>query len=335
MHPSRRAATSRTRGLLRALATLVACLGLAGTTLAAAGGSALDVGARVAAAAEQHVSESYAWGATGPTAWDCSGLTSTLWREVGGVRDIPRTSRQQQAWAVPIPAAQALPGDLVFFGNPVTHVGIVVSRTTGRDGSVVRMVDASSSQRGVVERTVWKAGVVRYGRVPRPGMPAVLPWTPSTPTRAPSPSVTATATAPAVPTPTPTAPQQAAARPLVPGLADGTAVPAPAVARTAVALARALVGSTRYGDVDLVRSVWQHAGGAVLPSARAALTAAGTRVALRDARIGDLVVYGPPADHVGIYVGQGLMVDGSRALGKVVLRPVWASSSLQLVRLPA
>jgi cell wall-associated NlpC family hydrolase len=57
-------------------------------------------------------------------------------------------------------------------------------------------------------------------------------------------------------------------------------------------------------------------------------------VPLAQARVGDLVVYGPPASHVGIYVGNGLMVDASRKLGKVVLRPVWAGPSLTLVRLP-
>jgi len=33
----------------------------------------------------------------------------------------------------------------------------------------------------VVERPLWRAAVVRYGRVPRPGMPAVLPWSPPPP----------------------------------------------------------------------------------------------------------------------------------------------------------
>jgi cell wall-associated NlpC family hydrolase len=57
-------------------------------------------------------------------------------------------------------------------------------------------------------------------------------------------------------------------------------------------------------------------------------------VPLAQARVGDIVVYGPPAEHVGLYVGNGLMVDASRKLGKVVLRPVWTSTSLRLVRLP-
>jgi cell wall-associated NlpC family hydrolase len=84
-----------------------------------------------------------------------------------------------------------------------------------------------------------------------------------------------------------------------------------------------------------VRSVWHRAGGTLLPTSRDALSAAGRPVDARELRIGDLVVYAAPFDHVGIYVGDGQMVDASRALGKVVLRPVWASPGRTLLRLPA
>ncbi|MGZ6792512.1 MAG: NlpC/P60 family protein, partial [Mycobacteriales bacterium] len=88
---------SALRSRLRALGVLLVCLGLAGTSLAAASGSGTpDPGAAVVAAAEQHVGDAYAWGGTGPHAWDCSGLTSVLWRTVGGVRTIPRVAADQQ-----------------------------------------------------------------------------------------------------------------------------------------------------------------------------------------------------------------------------------------------
>jgi cell wall-associated NlpC family hydrolase len=86
---------------------------------------------------------------------------------------MPRVSRDQLEWAVPIPREQLLVGDLVFFNEPVDHVAIYAG-----DG---RIVDASSARAGVVERPLWRAAVVRYGRVPRPGMPAVLPWSPPPP----------------------------------------------------------------------------------------------------------------------------------------------------------
>jgi molecular chaperone DnaK (HSP70) len=110
-------------------------------------------------------------------------------------------------------------------------------------------------------------------------------------------------------------------------------VPSSAVALRAVALAKRLLGNTTIGDVELIDRVWRQAGGATLPTTRSALSAAGRPVALRDARVGDLIVYEAPTAHVGIYIGNGLMVDASRSLGKVVLRRVWASPSLRILHL--
>ena len=292
------------RRLARALGVLLLCAGVGSTALAAKGGAAADPAAAVVAGARSHLGDAYAWGGTGPDAFDCSGLVYTLWR-ASGVRDVPRVSRQQQAWAVPIPVEQALPGDLVFFGQPVYHVGIVTSRS----GTAVRMIDAASSKKAVVERAVWGSEVVRYGRVPRPGMPAVRPWT------------------------QPTTPAPVKAAPLTLPAAAQTQ-PSSRVALAAAALARKALGTPDTGDAAFVQSVWRRAGGPALPGTKPALAAAGRPVAFADARIGDLVVYGPPASHVGIYVGKGLMIDSSRKLGKVVLRPVWTSPSLRLVRLP-
>ena len=291
--------------LSRALGVLALCVGLAGTSLAAAsGGAAADPAGAVVAAARAQLGEPYAWGASGPDSWDCSGLVFAAWRHVG-VREVPRTSRDQQAWAVPIPVEQVLPGDLVFFGDPVYHVGLVTSRA----GTTLRMIDAASSRKAVVERAAWTTGVIRYGRVPRPGMPPVQPWKP----------------APVVVTPAP-APLTAPAR--------TQSAPSTKIALAAVALARKAVGTADPGDAVFVQQVWKRAGGPLLPGTKDKLVAAGKPVPFADARVGDLVVYGPPASHVGLYVGNGLMVDASRSQGKVVLRPVWASSTLRLVRLP-
>jgi cell wall-associated NlpC family hydrolase len=332
----------RLNTMLRTLGVLLACLGLASVSLAATGGGAgKNPGAAVVAAARAHLGDAYAWAGSGPDAFDCSGLTSTLWREVGGVKGVPRTSRLQHAWAVPLPAEQVLPGDLVFFGDPVTHVGIVASRTRGNAGTSVQMIDASSSQKGVVTRKVWSSGTVRFGRVPRKGMVRVTPWTapepappraPRTPTGPISKPTSKPVAKPVTARPA-AAPRTTADRAPLQGLPGTQAGRSSAVALRAVALAKKAVGQTTWTDVELVRSVWKRAGGATHPSTRRGLNAAARPVALKDARVGDLVVYGPPADHVGIYVGRGLMVDASRSLGKVVLRPVWASPSVQLLRL--
>ena len=84
----------------------------------------------VIAYAEQQTGKPYVWGATGPDAFDCSGLAMMAYRAAGIT--IPRTSQQQWAFGKQIPASQAKPGDLVFFaGGDGTmtspgHVGIVI-----------------------------------------------------------------------------------------------------------------------------------------------------------------------------------------------------------------
>lgn len=68
----------------------------------------------------------YVWGATGPDAFDCSGLTSAAWAAAGV--QIPRTSEEQFAGLSRFySASQLQPGDLVFFeGDPPGHVAIYV-----------------------------------------------------------------------------------------------------------------------------------------------------------------------------------------------------------------
>lgn len=301
----------------RPLVVLLLCLGLAGTSLAAKGGAAArqDPAAAVVAAALEQVGEAYGFGDEGPDRWDCSGLVFTLWQQVGGVTGVPRVSRQQAAWAVPIPLEQVLPGDLVTFGQPVNHIGLVVSR----EGTRVRIVDAASSRKGVVVRDAWADPYRRYARVPRPTMPAVRPWTPP-------------AVPPLAPVPVVAAPAPVRTQPVLPAATQS--VPSSKVALAAARLARAAVGSADPGDAALVADLWRRAGGAALPTTRDALVRSGTPVAPADARVGDVVVYAAPGSHVGLYVGAGLMVDASRSQGKVLLRPVWASPGLSLVRLP-
>jgi peptidoglycan DL-endopeptidase CwlO len=84
--------------------------------------------------AEAQLGKPYLWGATGPDAFDCSGLTMMAYRAAGV--NIPRTSEQQWAGLPHVPAAKVVPGDLVFFaGSDGTtaapgHVGLVISKNT-------------------------------------------------------------------------------------------------------------------------------------------------------------------------------------------------------------
>lgn len=325
----------RTRALtlvLGLLATTVVATAAPASAKVPLRGAPDQAAADVLHVARNQLGDDYVWGGTGPDGWDCSGLTS-LWGSVGGVRGMPRVSRDQLRWAVPLPAEQALPGDLVFFGNPVTHVGIYAGGG--------RIVDAAQSFGRVAERPVWRADVVRYGRVPRPGMVRVRPWTPPKlpplPTASPAP---ADDERPAPSRPAPAAPRTPSSSPstssgLAPlsGLPGVQARPSSRTALKAAANATSVRGSRNWDDVSLVRTAWKHAGGGTLPTSRTALVAKGRAVPLKDARVGDLVVYDSPATHLGVYLGHGYMVDASKTRGAVVVRRVYASGFSKLVRL--
>ena len=307
----------RPAGASRAVSMLLSCATLAAVSLASAhGGGARDPARGLVTIARGHLGDRYLWGAAGPRAFDCSGFTFHLWHQLGHVRRMPRTSAQQQAWAVPIPREQALPGDLVFFGDPVTHVGFLI----GRSGGTLVMIDASASQHGVVRRAVWTRGVVHFGRVPRAGMPRVRPWRPHAPP----------AVVPRGPLVSPRDPALHGRAPLA-GLARHPGA-STSMMRRYVALARRQVGARHWTDDALVTTLWRRAGGRSSPPSRTAIRNRTHRILLRQARPGDVVVYPSPAGHVGVYIGGGWMVDASRSLGRVVLRPVWDAPGVQLVR---
>lgn len=93
----------------------------------------------------------YLWGATGPGTYDCSGLVQWAYRQVGV--GLPRVSRQQALVGVPVAMADARPGDLLFFNDPVTHVGFYVGENkfleAPQSGDVVKVSDVRSSLTGV------------------------------------------------------------------------------------------------------------------------------------------------------------------------------------------
>jgi peptidoglycan DL-endopeptidase CwlO len=68
--------------------------------------------------------DAYVWGASGPNAFDCSGLTMMAWRAAGV--SLPHSSRQQYSSGRHVSRSSLQPGDLVFFYSPISHVGIYV-----------------------------------------------------------------------------------------------------------------------------------------------------------------------------------------------------------------
>src|SRR3954451_16299632 len=105
---------------------------------------AAEVDGVVRTAAAQ-VGDAYAWGGTGPDAFDCSGLTAYVFARAGVA--LPHNSYAQAAMGRPVSRRDIRPGDLVFFstaGAGASHVGIA----TGEDTVV------SATNAGVMEHAI-------------------------------------------------------------------------------------------------------------------------------------------------------------------------------------
>ncbi|MEV7288502.1 C40 family peptidase [Streptomyces sp. NPDC093252] len=136
-------------------------------TLAAVGGSVVVPGFASEASAATHATKAlqvaaskkgapYKWGATGPSRFDCSGLTLYAFKKAG--KKLPRTAAQQYNKTKHISAGSRKAGDLVFFhsGSNIYHVGIYAGKGkiwhSPKSGDVVRL-------QKIWTKSVW------YGRV--------------------------------------------------------------------------------------------------------------------------------------------------------------------------
>ncbi|MEJ5928898.1 NlpC/P60 family protein [Corynebacterium sp. H128] len=79
-------------------------------------------GQAIVDAARSKIGSPYVYGAAGPSAFDCSGLTSWAYSQVG--KSIPRTSYAQAAEGTPVSRDQLQAGDIVAFYDGASHVGI-------------------------------------------------------------------------------------------------------------------------------------------------------------------------------------------------------------------
>jgi cell wall-associated NlpC family hydrolase len=73
-------------------------------------------------AAQGKIGSPYVWGATGPSSFDCSGLTSWAYAQAGV--SLPRTSQAQASAGTQIGRSQLQPGDLVLFYSDLHHIGL-------------------------------------------------------------------------------------------------------------------------------------------------------------------------------------------------------------------
>ncbi|MFD8532943.1 NlpC/P60 family protein [Streptosporangium canum] len=109
-------------------------------------------GSAIVAAAQKHLGKPYVWGANGPSAFDCSGLVYYALNQAG-IKIGDTTAAGYQASGQPItPPPQ--PGDIVFFGDPATHVGIYAGDGkmihAPRPGTMVRVEDVAGAAAGPI-----------------------------------------------------------------------------------------------------------------------------------------------------------------------------------------
>ncbi|MEV5431443.1 NlpC/P60 family protein [Streptomyces sp. NPDC052701] len=106
--------------------------------------------------AHRKLGSPYVWGATGPDAFDCSGLVQAAYRSAGV--SLPRTSYAQINAGRRVPRSELLPGDLVFFYSGISHVGLYVG-----DGQMIHAPNPSAPVRLAPIDEMPFAGAVRVG----------------------------------------------------------------------------------------------------------------------------------------------------------------------------
>jgi len=112
-------------------------------------------GAAVSYAMAQ-VGDSYSYGAAGPSSFDCSGLTMMAWAQAGV--GLPHSSSAQYGSGPHIASGALQPGDLVFYYQPISHVGMYIG-----NGAIVHAANPST---GVVVSGLYSmpySGAVRPG----------------------------------------------------------------------------------------------------------------------------------------------------------------------------
>jgi cell wall-associated NlpC family hydrolase len=74
--------------------------------------------------AMQYLGVPYVWGGSSPGGFDCSGLVMYVYSQMGVY--LPHSAAGQYYAGTPVSYSQLAPGDLVFFGQPIYHVGIYI-----------------------------------------------------------------------------------------------------------------------------------------------------------------------------------------------------------------
>jgi len=94
----------------------------------------------------KQIGDRYVFGAAGLITWDCSGLTMRAYQAAGV--SLPHSSAAQSRMGKKVSLSALKPGDLLFFGRPVSHVGIYLGGGkmvhAPRSGSRVKVAPSGS-----------------------------------------------------------------------------------------------------------------------------------------------------------------------------------------------
>ena len=117
---------------------------LAATTTSTSTSTATGSAAAIVNFVKAQVGKAYVSGATGSSAYDCSGLVQTAFKQIG--ISLPRVSQDQSTAGTPVSLSNLQPGDILYWGSAGSayHVAVYVG-----DGM---FVGAQNPSTGVVER---------------------------------------------------------------------------------------------------------------------------------------------------------------------------------------
>jgi len=98
----------------------------------------------------KQIGDRYVFGAAGTVTWDCSGLTMRAYQSAGV--SLPHSSAAQSRYGRSVSYSSAKPGDLLFYGRPISHVAIYLGGGkmvhAPRPGSRVKVVSNAATALG-------------------------------------------------------------------------------------------------------------------------------------------------------------------------------------------
>lgn len=115
----------------------------------------------VISAAQREIGKPYVFGTAGPSTFDCSGLITYIFGRVG--ISLPHNAAEQQRSSQVVRVTTPQPGDLVFYGNPATHVALYVGNG--------QQIAAPHAGANVKQQAVSKGAM--YGRVKGLGLGSI------------------------------------------------------------------------------------------------------------------------------------------------------------------